>query len=162
MANVNNRKRHWQPREMQMVQEYLTKYYSRETWATRVRLGSPQPSRPAEEMTHEELAALTSWRRWADAIVYLPDRIILIEAAIRPEPGDVSKLQLYKMLFPHTPELERHANKPVEMILLYAIEDPATNYLARQQGIRTVEYKPPWLNEYLAILYPRERRGSKF
>ena len=34
-------KRRWQPREMQMVTEFLTKFYADRRWKTRVRLGSP-------------------------------------------------------------------------------------------------------------------------
>ena len=138
------------------------KTYPQEAWSTRVRLGSPAATKPTEEMTQEELAALGAWRRWADAIVFLKDRVILVEASIRADPGHLSKLQLYKMLLPHTPELSRYRDKPIEMVYLYAIEDPATNYMARQQGIQTIEYKPPWLDQYLAILYPRERRGPRF
>lgn len=34
-------KRRWQPREMQMVSEFLTKHFADRRWKTRVRLGSP-------------------------------------------------------------------------------------------------------------------------
>jgi len=129
---------------------------------TRVRLGSPTPSAPIPEMSVEERAMIGVWRRWADALVLREDRVILIEAAIRPDPGKISQLELYELLIPHTPELEPWKGLPVEKILLYAIEDAATVHLARTHGIRAIEYKPDWLDSYMALLMPRERRGSRF
>jgi len=102
-----------------------------------------------------------SWRRWADAIIILKDKLIVLEAAIRPQPGKISQLDLYTRLVPHTPELAAWKALPIEKVLLYAIEDPATTLMAREQGIRCVEYKPLWLESYLELLMPRERRGMR-
>lgn len=111
-------------------------------------------------MTPEEKAMVGSWRRWADAVVYPPPDWILIEAAIRPNPGKISQLDLYEMLLPHTPELPFKTGEKLRKVLLYAIEDPATTFLARKHGIECIEYKPSWLPAYLKILMPRERRGT--
>lgn len=143
-----------------MVTEYLSRRYPRTRCLTRVRLGSPKGEALLPGYTPEERRAVSVWRRWADALVLLEDRVILIEAAIRPEPGDISKLELYRLLLPHTPELEAHKHKRIEMVLLYAIEDPATIYLARTHDIRCIHYEPLWLPSYLRLLYPRERRGT--
>lgn len=101
-----------------------------------------------------------SWRRWADALVYPPPDWILIEAAIRPQPGKISQLELYRLLLPHTPDINIKEGEGVRLVMLYAIEDPATTFLARQKGIECVEYKPLWLDAYLRTLMARERRGS--
>ncbi len=113
-------------------------------------------------MTPEEKAMVGSWRRWADAVVYPPPDWILIEAAIRPNPGKISQLELYALLLPHTPELPYKTDEPLRQILLYAIEDPATTFLARKHGIEAIQYKPTWLPAYLRLLLRRETRGSKF
>jgi len=113
-------------------------------------------------MTAEERAMIGAWRRWADAIILEEDKVTIVEAAIRPNPGKISQLELYKLLFPQTPELRAWRALKIEMLLLYAIEDPATIFLAREKGIRCIEYKPLWLPEYLRILMPRERRGPRF
>jgi len=152
-------KRTWQPREMQMVTEYLTREYPRTFWATRVRLGSPHPELLMPVLSEEERRMIGVWRRWADAVIVQKDKVIILEAAIRPDPGDVSKLELYSRLLPVTPEYRQYKDRPIEMILLYAIEDPATILLARERGIRCIEYKPDWLSSYVALLTKRESRG---
>lgn len=154
-------KRAWQPRELQMVSEFIAMMYPRDWFEMRVRLGTPKPAAPTSLLTDAEKRMVGVWRRWADAIVYRKHELILIEAAIRPDPGDISRLQLYFMLVPMTPELKPHWNKKIILELVYAIEDPATITLARRQGIRCIEYKPPWLEGYLEILMPRERIGHR-
>jgi len=161
MARIRE-KRTWQPREMQMLTEWLTKTQAGKRWMTRVRLGSPKPAVPRPEMSIEERAMIGSWRRWADAIILEKDRVTIVEAAIRPEPGKISQLELYRALLPHTPELEAWKGVPVDLVLLYAIEDPATILLAREKAIKCIEYRPTWLPAYLETLMPRERRGVRF
>ena len=154
-------KRMWQPREMQMLAEWLAKTQVGKRFMTRVRLGTPKPAVPRPEMSIEERAMIGAWRRWADAIILEDDKVTLVEAAIRPDPGDISKLELYARLFPHTPELAPWRGLPIHLILLYSIEDPATILLAREKGIACIEYRPTWLPTYLQTLMPRERRGVR-
>ena len=154
-------KRHWQPREMQMLSEWLVKTQKGKRWMTRVRLGSPRAEIPRPEMSIEERSMVGVWRRWADAIILEKDSVTIVEAAIRPQPGKISQLELYAMLFPQTPELAPWHGLPLTLLLLYSIEDPATILLARQKGILCVEYKPNWLPAYMEALMPRERRGVR-
>ena len=152
--------RKWQPREMLMVSEWLAETYPNNEYRTRVKLGKIEPRISSDGLTPSERRQIGVHRRWADAIVLLDDRVILIEAKIRPQPGVISQLELYAMLLPHTPELGKHAKLPVEMVLLYAIEDELINMLARTKGIRCIPYQPAWLDDYLDELYPRETRAS--
>ena len=153
--------RKWQPREMRMLAEWLAERWPRTEYLTRVRLGRIEPRIGAAELSPEEIRALGVHRRWADAVVLLPDRVLLVEAKIRPQPGVISQLELYARLLPHTPELAEHAHKPIEMILVYAIEDELINQLAREKGIRCVMYHPNWIDAYIDELYPRERQGGR-
>lgn len=152
-------KRKWEPREMRMVAEYLASHYAKYPYKMRVRLGSvpAELDLPGRDMTEYRMAGV--WRRWADAVVFKPRQVVIIEAAIKPDPGYISKLQLYGKLFRHTPELEPYAGLPVALELVYALEDAVLMEMARQAKIKTVEFKPAWLDEYLRILYPRERRA---
>jgi len=100
------------------------------------------------------------FRRWADAVVITEDKLILIEAAIRPDLGDISKLEGYKFLLRYTPEFEEFRHFPVEMQLVYAIPDEFLIAEARKHGIKPVFFRPAWLEDYIAELYPHERRGT--
>jgi len=142
-----------------MVSEFLVKNYSDYPTRTRVRVGSIHPDLKPEELTDAEKKMVGVFRRWADAIVFMPDRLVLIEAAIRPSPGDISQLELYERLLPMTPELADHKGKPIEKMLVWAIEDPPIAVMARERGIRVVYFHPSWIDDYLKILYPRERRA---
>ena len=102
-----------------------------------------------------------AWRRWADAIILEDDKVTLVESAIRPEVGKIAQLELYERLIPFTPELAPWHGLPILKVLLYAIEDPAANLMAREKGILCIEYKPSWLPSYMDILQPRERRGVR-
>lgn len=144
-----------------MVTEFLSRMYPNDRWITRVKLGAMSESEFNEELSPEELRAIGVWRRWADAVVIKEGELHLIEVAIRSDPGDISKLLLYKMLIPVTPELRRFKHLPIVPILVYAIEDPATITLARRSGIRCIAYAPDWLPDYLRLLLPRERIGHK-
>lgn len=152
-------KRAWQEREMRMLAEWLVLTYAGQHYYTRVRLGRYPESLEWEGLPEEERRMLGVYRRWADAVVVLPDRLLLIEAAIRPDPGDISQLELYAALLPYTPEFKEHKAKPIELLLLYSLEDPVLLRMARERDIKVIYYRPAWLQEYLDILYPRERRA---
>jgi len=152
-------KRKWQPRELRLISEFLNEWFPDFPHMLRVRLGRPPRLAEIPGLTPEEEALLGVWRRWADAIVIMPSKLIIIEAAIRPDPGDISKLELYERLVPFTPELEEYAHLPVEKWLVYAIEDAAVLAMAEEKGIVCVEYRPRWIEDYLKILYPREREA---
>lgn len=155
-----NQKREWQAREMRLVAEFLAKEYADYPSQTRVRVGSLPSGLHPENLTGPEQRMVGVWRRWADAVVFMPDRLVLIEAAIRPAPGKISQLELYEHLLPMTPELAEHKGKPIEKILLFAIEDPVVVAMARERGIRVVYFHPDWVDSYIETLYPRERRAS--
>lgn len=92
MAAFMEGTRSWQPREMAMVSEFIAKFFPRTPNATRVRLGIPHPELVLPDAEAEDFATLRLWNRWADAIVYHPDKTILIEAKIRPRLGPTEAL----------------------------------------------------------------------
>ena len=89
-------------------------------------------------------------------MVFLPDRLILIEGKILPQPGVISQLKLYEELIPKTPELFEHRGKPIEKVLVCAIEDRLISELARREGVRVQIFHPAWIDEYMRIVHPWE------
>ena len=94
-------------------------------------------------------------------MILLPDKTIIVEAKIRLDPGVISKLEIYRRLFLETPEYKDRWRLPLELMLVYAIEDPVTIELAREKGMRCVPFRPPWISDYLRLLSPRERRAPR-
>lgn len=150
--------RKWQPREQRLVVEYIIAKYPGAIHMTRVRLGELDQPRYQGRFAPDELRALGVWRRWADAVVVTSSELILIEAAIRPDPGYASKLEVYAELAMKTPELEPYLHLPLRLELVYAIEDPVVISVCERRNIRCVPFAPKWILEYLEELYPRERR----
>lgn len=156
MAEVSRR---WQPREMRLVSEYIVKYYPNSQHFTRVRLGALHPSLLPSGLSAEEKRMLTVWKRWADAIVITRTRIILIEGAILPDPGDISKLLLYESLLRYTPEFQAYMDRSIEKQLVVSVEDPLLTRIARDSGIKVIAFAPEWISEYVRSLAGRKQRG---
>ena len=150
-------KRNWAPREQRLVSEFVAEFYGGHETRTHVHLGATHPRLRGRFAKPEDERLVGVFRRWADALVFMPDRILLIEAKILPQPGVISQLSLYGELLPKTPELAEHRDKPIEKLLVCVIEDPLVTELARREGIGVVIYRPRWTKDYLQHLYPREK-----
>lgn len=144
-----------------MVAEYVSSRYPRDLVFMRLRLGTAQREGPGPEISDKESAMMGVFRRWADAVVVTPRELVVIEASLRSDTGDPSKLVVYGRLVPHTPELKQYLNRPLVLELVVAVEDPVVSQLAQEMNIRTRVYRPRWLPEYLAQLHRRERRPSQ-
>lgn len=144
-----------------MVAEYVASQYPQDLVFMRLRLGSLRPAALGLEISEEEAAMLGVMRRWADAVVVTPRELVVVEASLRSDTGDPSKLVTYGRLVPHTPELKPYLDRPLVLELVVAVEDPVVTAVAHDLGIRTKVYRPPWLPEYLAQLHRRERRPAQ-
>ena len=134
--------------------EFLGITFPPGTWRANVRLGKVRPPAP-HELTPEERRMLKgAFGASADAIVILPDKVIIIEAMVRHEPGALEDLIKYKMLFRETEEFRSHWNKPIELWIITPLDLPFYEKLAEKMGIKVVKYKPSWILEYLHT-YPR-------
>lgn len=153
--------RKWEPREMRMVSDYLAEFFPRAYTLTRVRLGSIPATELYPLLNEHEVRMMSVFRRWADAIAITGDAIYLIEGAIRPHPGYISQLLLYRRLLDHTPEVAQYMPRRVIMQLVYAIEDPVVVVMAREAGIEPVYFRPSYIESYIKQLYPRHQRSPK-
>lgn len=137
--------------------EYLNKHYPPGSWRTNVRLGMPHPElleRYVEPRMRRMLAIVT-YR--ADAVVWLPDRVDILEVATEPEVKKVCQLKLYGHLFGVTEEQREHWGKPRRLILVSTITNPFIEWFAREEGVAWVVYVPIWWEEHVAT-----RRARRF
>lgn len=143
--------------EALLVSEYLAQRWPKaETWQ-RVRVGGYPRNLPTEGLTEAERRMLGVWRRWVDAVTFFDGRVTLIEAGVLADPGDVSQLDLYLRLFPHTQEFQDYIRYPRRGLLVYAISDPVVNELARERGYTVDTFCPPWVVAYLRRRLPHLR-----
>ena len=153
--------RTWEPRERRLVSEWTRLTFPTGHVKENVRLGALNPALQDTTLTENELRALGVFRRWVDALVIEPKVVHLVEGKIRNTPGALEQLALYRHLLPLTPELQDVAHLPIVSHLVWVIADPVVEMMAREQGVRVHVYHPPWVDDYLKMLHPRERRASQ-
>jgi hypothetical protein len=131
--------------EPRWVSEYVSTRYANFPHGLRVPLG-PIPKQ-LEEMYGPAKArrVYRPSRPEVDAIVYLPERLILIEAKIFRVMDGLAKLPVYKSLVPQTPELELYKDESIAMQLLVVKPAPWVEEAARAHDIELVAYNPDWV-----------------
>jgi len=144
-----------------MLLEWLMKTYPPGTWSTNVRLGMPHPEVARVALTPEEKRMLLITLPMADAVVILPEQVHIIEALVRPEWWKILMLKVYGKLFPQTEEFKQHWHKPIDLVLLTAILNPFMEWVAREEGVRVIHYRPIWIEPYYGTLAPRKLLAPK-
>lgn len=114
-----------------------------------------------EVLTEAEQRSIGTGRRRADAVLVLPDKIVLLECYIHVQLGKLSQLMTYMQLLPLTPELKEFAHLPVEGKLVGAQRDPVLDQMAAKFGVEVIIFQPKWAKEYLATVAARHSRERK-
>lgn len=146
--------------EDRLISEWLARIYPDTEYRMHVRLG-PDTVRDEEgKFSPTRVRMHQVYKARCDAIVFLKDRLLLIEAAVIMTPTKVTQLELYRRMIPTTPDLAPWRHLPIEPILLYCIEHPQLAAMAREKGFRTIQYEPEWLEDRLARLEGRKVQGD--
>ena len=87
-------------------------------------------------------------RRWADAIVHLPDKTLLIEGKMKAEPNVIGQVLNYKNLIPQTPMLAKYKNLPVRPRVITAMVTDQVKELIENSGIEVEIFKPSNYEEW--------------
>jgi len=98
--------------------------------------------------------------RWADAVIIMDDRILVVEGKLRASEflKGVGELLVYTHLVRVTPEFEKFRGLPVVGRLLIPIPDPVVETVARSQGLQVQVFRPSFWEEFLAAVQPRQAR----
>jgi len=121
-----------------------------------VRFNAPIGLPPEELLKRypgEDPRAFQKWRSYADAIVILRDRIVLIEAKIHDLRRGVGDLLDYAAIFWDTPEMAAYRDKRLELLLVIPVPDYRTLESAKRHKVAVDIYCPSWVEEY------RKERG---
>jgi len=140
--------------------EWLMRNYPPGSWETNVRLGRTHPEALDAGLTEEEKRSLMPWWGCADAVIHLPDRVIIVEFIVRPEWEKAYKLKDYAGLFRMTERYKDEWGKPIELVAVTPLLDPYHQRRLAEEGIRYNFYTPPQTSAYYETLRARQRRPS--
>lgn len=141
--------------EAEMLSEWAAKFFPNAIVKERVSLGRIPAELMKPAMTELDLALAGRFRRWADMVIIEDTSMKVVEGMIVASPGKVGQLELYLELVPATPELLPYKNCTLEAILVYCVEDPMVNYMARKKGFRVWQFIPSFYDLWKASIPPR-------
>jgi len=131
--------------EVRMVAEYLMQRYAAFPRMTAVPLGAIPDKLAIENGMAKAIALSRPFRPECDAVVVLPNYLLLVEAKVWNVVNGLAKLPLYKSLVPVTPELKEYQPREVLMELVVGWTNPNLERMASDAGVKVVLYNPPWL-----------------
>jgi len=148
--------------EEQFLSEYLAAKRPEARVMFKIRLGPQGVTNPDPTLTESERRMLgAAFRRWADAILVDRGTLVVVEAAMVPDPRDISLVQTYLLLVDHTPELRMLADLPRRGLLVWAVDDPYSRAVAVAAGLEVDVWKPSHFGEWLAAKRARETRPAR-
>lgn len=142
-------KKIFENRDMKLVEDYIDQHYPGRIKWLHVRLETLRDQLQFPGMVEEEKRIVSVFKRYADAVILDGGKLILIEGAVMPDLGDVSKLLGYEKPLRQTPEFKQYHDFPVEKQLVLAGEDKVSEELAEEHGVKVIYFKPDWVENYL-------------
>ena len=126
--------------EKRLITEWLWQFHREHQQWKRIRLGQV----PTRDMAQLYKVGLF----WADAIVFDPPHLLIVEAKIRPSLAAIGQLEAYRELLKVTPEFEQFRGNPIRLVLLTTIEDRNVRRFCEDKGIEYIIFKPEWAEAY--------------
>lgn len=125
-----------------LVKEYIQANYANVPHWIRVEVG-PIPG------TDNPLL-FSRLRRWADAVIIMPDHILVIEAKMKADVNVIGQLLLYASLVPQTPLFARYAKLPVKAKVVTAMITDEVRRAIESAGIEVEVFKPSNFEQWYA------------
>ena len=120
--------------ESVLLTKWLKKFHREKTQWKRVRLGVAADP--------EEARMFSVTLRWADAIFLDEGFVNIVETKLKADPKAIGQLEMYKRLFPVTPEFSQFKDWPIRLILVAPNLDLAVAEMASDKGIIYDVFKP--------------------
>lgn len=89
-------------------------------------------------------------RRWADAIIIMPDHIKVLECKMKADVDVIGQVLLYASLVPQTPLFARYAHLPVKPVVVTAMITDEVKQAIESAGIEVVIFKPSNFEQWYA------------
>lgn len=124
--------------ERRFINEYLHEKFSDKHYQTRVWLGPAQPGKEANEYMVVG--------KWADAILFEPQQITIIETKLEPVATAIGQLEMYEQEFPKTLRFQQYWNTPIKKSLVTTRVDESVQDVCKLHNIEYVVYHPDWIS----------------
>jgi len=150
--------------ETRMISEYLKLNYAEFSYIMNIPLGAVSEDIMKREGYQRALGLTRPFRPIADAVVVLPNYLLLVEAKVWNVVNGLAKLPLYKSLVPVTPELKEYMPRGVLLQLVVGWTNPNLEIMARSADVELKVYCPPWLQEVVESMHrywTREYRDQR-
>jgi hypothetical protein len=142
----------YKKRERRYVAEWVSARYPKATVKLNVPLG-PVPKALEEEVgLYKAMKVFRPWRAKADAIVILPDRMLVVEGEIRDPRSALGDLLVYRDMIDSTPELEPYRHLRREFWLVVPWTTTWVKEYAEKNNIDIDIYCPDWIKDYVEEL----------
>ena len=83
--------------------------------------------------------------RLADAIVFEPNLITIIEFKMEPKGDAVGQLDLYEKMFGTSGHFQQYWDRPIKKLLVTTRIDDAVQELAEEHNIEYQVFRPDWI-----------------
>ncbi len=149
-----------EPREKQMIGEYITKYLAGQDWHANYKLGNVTRLDDIAGLTDAQIRAAGVRKAFADLIVLHPNALDIYEFQILPRWSKFGQVLAYLKLARQTDSLSYYKSLPINGIIVNAVDDPFLASLCQDYGIQYRVYSPEWLPLYFETLRPRDYTPS--
>ena len=122
------------------MNEYLNKVYPNNLQWKHVRLGQ------VPDVDEARLYQVTL--RYADAIVKVGEKLVIVETKIKANGGVVGQLEHYKELIAVTPAFHEFRLLPVELEVVTTLEDRNLRSFVEGKNMKFIVFAPEWVADY--------------
>ena len=123
--------------EKKLTNEYFAKNFLEAHVQRRAALGPTQVP-----IVNKSMNVIT---RWADAIVFEPNLITIIEFKMEPKGDAVGQLDLYESMFAKAIAYRQYWERPIKKLLVTTRIDDAVQELCEQHNIEYQVFRPDWI-----------------
>lgn len=136
-------------RERRYIAEYLKDNYPRGNWQLNVELGRI-PEEYIQRYGLTRAAALfRPSRPRVDAVIWEPERYILVEAKLRDIKAGIGDLLYYQAQLPNTPDLPYYDGQPFRLRLVVPWLVEWIHQVATAAGVEVVVSWQDWIADYI-------------
>lgn len=140
-----------------LLREFSARMFPGEQLLEQVRLG-PTRSHLVGVTVNAALEAALRVNNWyADGVLFLVDKTLIIESKIKPNPNAVGQVLFYARLAIRTPVFQNRLGLPIQTAVVFAEADSDVSDFARALGVQVFTYTPMWIADYLQLVQFRTR-----